>query len=89
MPAPGGLALSRAGARRVRVTIGRRGRAVVTMTPRRGGKVRAIRKLTGPARAGVLVRLPADSRPGVYRIRVVLIGDGLRDRAALDVRVRA
>jgi hypothetical protein len=87
VPAPGGLALSRAGARRVRVTIARPGRAVVTMTPRGGGKIRAIRKLTGPAPSGVVVRLPADSRPGLYRIQAILIGDGLRDRATLHVRV--
>ena len=71
----------------MRVTITRPGRAVVTMTPRAGGKVRAIRKLTGPAPGGVVVRLPADSRPGVYRIQAILIGDGLRDRATLHVRV--
>ncbi len=87
VPSPGGLALARAGARRVRVTITRPGRAVVTMTPRAGGKVRAIRKLTGPAPGGVVVRLPADSRPGVYRVQAILIGDGLRDRATLHVRV--
>ncbi len=87
VPSPGGLTLAAAGNRRVRVTIARPGRAVVTMTPRAGGKVRAIRKLSGPA--GVLVRLPADSRPGVYRIQAVLIGDGLRDRASLRVRVRS
>lgn len=89
VPAPGGLTLARAGARRVRVTIARPGRAVVTMTPRGGGKVRAICKLTGPAPGGVVVRLPADSRPGVYRIQAILIGDGLRDRATLHVRVRS
>ena len=88
VPRPGGLTLAAAGNRRVRITIARSGRAVVTMTPRAGGKVRAIRKLNGPTRA-VLVRLPADSRPGVYRIRAVLIGDGLRDRASLGVRVRS
>lgn len=89
VPAPGGLTLAPAGARRVRVTIARPGRAVVTMTPRAGGKVRAIRKLVGPAPAGVVVALPRDSRPGLYRIQAVLIGDGLRDRATLHVRVRS
>lgn len=88
VPSPGGLTLAAAGNRRVRVTIARAGRAVVTMTPRAGGKVRAIRKLVGPS-AAVLVRLPADSRPGLYRIQAVLIGDGLRDRASLHVRVRS
>ena len=87
VPSPGGLTLAAAGNRRVRVTIARAGRAVVTMTPRGGGFVRAIRKLTGPT-SSVVVRLPADSRPGLYRVQAVLIGDGLRDRATIHVRVR-
>jgi hypothetical protein len=87
VPAPGGLTLSAAGAGRVRLTITRPGRAVVTVTPRAGGKVRAIRKLAGPTPGGVVVRLPADTRPGVYRVSAVLIGDGLRDRASVIVRV--
>ena len=86
VPQPGGLTLTRAGAGRVRVVLGRPGNAVVTMTPASGGRVRAIRKLVGPA-AGVMVRLPADSRPGLYRVRAVLIGDGLKDRASVTVRV--
>ncbi len=57
------------------------------MTPRGGGIVRAIRKLIGPT-SSVVVRLPADSRPGLYRVQAVLIGDGLRDRATIHVRVR-
>lgn len=87
VPAGGGLTLTAAGRGRVKVVLARPGNAVVTMTPARGGKVRAIRKLTGPA-AGVVVRIPTDSRPGLYRIQAVLIGDGLRDRAAVTVRVR-
>lgn len=87
VPAGGGLTLTAAGRGRVKVVLARAGNAVVTMTPARGGKVRAIRKLTGPA-AGVVVRIPTDSRPGLYRIQAVLIGDGLRDRAAVTVRVR-
>ena len=87
VPVPGGLSLKKAGAGRVKVVLGRTGNAVVTMTAARGGKVRAIRKLTGPA-AGVIVRIPTDSRPGLYRIRAILIGDGLRDHAAVTVRVR-
>lgn len=87
VPAPGGLTLTAAGTGRVKVVLGRAGNAVVTMTPARGGKVRAIRKLVGPA-SGVVVRLPTDSRPGLYRIQAILIGDGLRDRASLTVRVR-
>lgn len=86
VPAPGGLTLTRAGTGRVRVVLGRAGNAVVTMTPSGGGKVRAIRKLVGPQTA--VVRLPRDSRPGLYRVQAVLIGDGLRDRAGLTVRVR-
>lgn len=87
VPVPGGLTLTTAGKGRVRVVLGRAGKAVVTMTPAGGGKVRAIRKLTGPA-AGVVVRIPTDGRPGLYRIQAVLIGDGLRDRAAVTMRVR-
>ncbi len=68
VPAPGGLTLTAAGTGRVKVVLGRAGNAVVTMTPARGGKVRAIRKLVGPA-SGVVVRLPTDSRPGLYRIQ--------------------
>lgn len=85
VPAPGGLTLTAAGAGRVRVSIARPGRAVVTMTPSGGGAVRAIRKLTGPTSG--LVRLPTDTRPGLYRVQAVLIGDGLRDRASVTVRV--
>ncbi len=85
--APGGLTVTRAGARAVRVRIDRPGRAVVSVVPRGGGQVRAIRALTGPTAGAVLVRLPRDTRPGVYRLRVVLIGDGLRDRAVLTMRV--
>ena len=86
VPVPGGLTLAMAGPKRVKVTLGRAGNAVVTMTPSGGGKVRAIRKLTGPS-AGVVVPLPSDSRPGLYRVQAILIGDGLRDRASLTVRV--
>ena len=88
VPSPGGLTLAAAGNRRVRVTISRPG-------PRRGDHDAARRRqgrapsASSPARRGVLVRLPADSRPGVYRIQAVLIGDGLRDRASLHVRVRS
>ena len=85
VPVPGGLTLT-AGKGRVKVDLARAGNAVVTMQPVRGGALRAIRKLTGPA-AGVVVRIPTDSRPGVYRIQAVLIGDGLRDRASVTVRV--
>jgi hypothetical protein len=87
VPMPGGLTLSGAGLARVRVLIQRPGRAVVTMRPREGGTTRAIRKLTGPA--NVVVRLPRDSRPGLYLVRAVLIGDGLRDRAEVVARVPA
>ena len=69
------------------MALGRSGNAVVTMTPVGGGTVRAIRKLVGPS-GGVLVRIPTDSRPGLYRIQAILIGDGLRDRASIVVRVR-
>lgn len=87
VPQPGGLSLEPAGPNRVRVTLGRAGNAVVTTQPVGGGFVRAIRKLTGPTRGGVLIRIPSDTRPGRYRVRAVLIGDGLRDRAGIIVRV--
>jgi hypothetical protein len=87
VPQPGGLALEAAGPGRVRLTIARPGSAVVTTQPLGGGFVRAIRKLTGPTRGSVLIRLPEDSRPGRYRVRAVLIGDGLRDRAGVIVKV--
>jgi hypothetical protein len=88
VPVPGGLTLTAAGAGRVRLTIARPGRAVVTVAPRAGGTLRAIRKLTGPTAGGLVIRLPSDTRPGVYRVSAVLIGDGLRDRASVIVRVR-
>jgi hypothetical protein len=34
------------------------------------------------------VRLPRDLASGTYRVRVVLLGDGLRDVAQIPVRVR-
>ncbi len=88
VPVPGGLSLTAAGADRVRLAITRPGRAVVTVAPRAGGKLRAIRKLNGPTRGSLLIRLPTDTRPGVYRVSAVLIGDGLRDRASVIVRVK-
>ena len=60
---------------------------MVTTQPVGGGFVLAIRKLTGPTRGSVLIRLPQDTRPGRYRVRAVLIGDGLRDRAGVVVKV--
>jgi hypothetical protein len=71
----------------VRLQISRRGNAVVTTQPLSGGFVRAIKKLTGPTPGPLLIRLPRDTRPGRYRVRAVLIGDGLRDRAGVVVRV--
>jgi hypothetical protein len=88
VPQPGGLVLKRAGVNRVRIIITRAGRAVVTMAPRTGGRLRAIRKLSGPTpRDGRVLRLPSDTRPGLYTVRATLIGDGLRDRAAVVARV--
>jgi hypothetical protein len=94
VPTPGGLRLARVGrgpvrrgAAAARLRIARPGSAVVSIVPRGGGRVRALRKLRGPTRGTRLIRVPRDTRPGVYRLRVVLNGDGLRDRAALAVRV--
>lgn len=87
VPLPGGLSLARAGVGAVRLVLGRAGNAAVWAVPKAGGPRRVIRKLTGPTAGAVTVRLPADTRPGAYRVTAVLIGDGLRDRA--DVLVRA
>jgi hypothetical protein len=87
VPQPGGLRLEVAGPGRVRITISRPGNAVVTTQRAGGGLVRAIRKLSGPTPGSVLIRLPRDTRPGRYRVRAVLIGDGLRDRAGVLVTV--
>jgi hypothetical protein len=86
--APGGLTVTRAGARAVRVRITRPGRAVVSVRRDADGVVRGLRTLAAPTRGTVVVRLPRDTRPGVHRVRVVLIGDGLRDRAVVALRVR-
>jgi hypothetical protein len=85
--APGGLTVRAAGRRAVRVRIDRPGRAVVSVVRQGSRTVRAIRRLTGPTRGAVTVRLPRDTRPGPHRVRVVLIGDGLRDRAVVRLRV--
>jgi hypothetical protein len=87
VPQPGGLVLEAAGPNRVRLQLTRAGNAVVTTQRLSGGFVRAIRKLTGPTPGSVLIRLPQDTRPGRYRVRAVLIGDGLRDRAGVIVKV--
>lgn len=87
VPQPGGLVLEPAGANRVRLQLTRSGNAVVTTQRLSGGFVRAIRKLTGPTNGAMVIRLPRDTRPGRYRVRAVLIGDGLRDRAGVVVRV--
>jgi hypothetical protein len=87
VPQPGGLVLEAAGVNRVRLQLTRPGNAVVTTQRLSGGFVRAIRKLTGPTQGSVVISLPRDTRPGRYRVRAVLIGDGLRDRAGVVVRV--
>ena len=87
VPQPGGLTLEAAGPNRVRLQLARPGNAVVTTQRLGGGFVRAIKKLTGPTRGALLIRLPQDTRPGRYRVRAVLIGDGLRDRAGVVVKV--
>ena len=50
-------------------------------------RTRALRRLAGPTGSVVPIRIPPDTRPGVYRLRAVLIGDGLRDRAAVTLRI--
>jgi hypothetical protein len=87
VPVPGGLTLQAAGPNRVRLNLTRAGSAVVTTQKLSGGFVRAIRKLSGPTSGSILIRLPQDTRPGRYRVRAVLIGDGLRDRAGVVVQV--
>ena len=69
VPQPGGLTLEAAGPNRVRLQLARPGNAVVTTQRLGGGFVRAIKKLTGPTRGALLIRLPQDTRPGRYRVR--------------------
>jgi hypothetical protein len=85
VPQPGGLVLEAAGPNRIRLQLTRPGNAVVTTQRLSGGFVRAIRKLTGPTAEPILIPLPRDTRPGRYRVRAVLIGDGLKDRAGVIV----
>ncbi len=83
---PGGLGL-RAVPGGVGVTIGRRGRAVLRLVPRRQRRGRVIRVLAGPTRGSVRVSFPPDARHGRYTAVAVLQGDGLRDVARIAVRV--
>lgn len=86
VPVPGGLGVKRAGPRAVVVTSARPGRVVVSVAKLPGGTRRAIRKLNGVQET--LVRFPADLRPGRYRVTAVLQGDGLTDRASVNIAVR-
>lgn len=85
---PGGLTLKRVGAKAVRVTLGRSGRAVVSIRKKPSGKRRAIRKLSGPTQGSVLVKLPARVAPGNYEVQAVLQGNGLTDRRRVNTTVK-
>ena len=89
VPMPGGLTLTAAGPnRRVCVIDRPAGRAVVTMTPRRR-RHRARHPQAHRAHRRRRRRPRARRHPpGRYRVQAVLIGDGLRDRAPVIVRVR-
>lgn len=88
-PPPGGdvhvarggtLAVSQPVRRRVTVVLGRKARAVMRLQPVIGGPGRTVAKLYGPTpAAGIVVRLPADVRPGWYWLVTVALGDDLRD----------
>lgn len=72
------------------LTANRPGRAVVRLVPlsgARAGDARVIRTL--PLRAGVTTtsRLPADVRPGRYRLLVTFWGQGTSDRGSRDLTV--
>lgn len=75
---------------RYTVTANRPGRAVVRLVPltgTRAGDARVIH--AGPLAAGVPLTdtLPADTRPGRYRLLVTFWGEGTNDRAHRDLTV--
>ncbi len=69
------------------VRLGRTGRAVVSLVLP-GGRSRGLRAIVVDDPTDAVVRLPRDLASGTYRVRVVLLGDGLRDIAEIPVRVR-
>lgn len=72
------------------LTANRPGRAVVRLLPLRGsraGDARVIRAVTLDAGVRSPGRLPADVRPGRYRLLVTFWGEGTNDRTHRDVTV--
>jgi hypothetical protein len=69
------------------IRLGREGRAVVTLLLP-DGRTRGLRAVRVTDPVDVTVRLPKDLRTGRYRVRVTLLGDGIRDTAQIPVRVQ-
>jgi hypothetical protein len=87
VPVGGGLALTAPAGRTVWVTFARPGRVVLRLVPPGAVRGRVVAKLPGPV-VGARVRLPADVRPGPYRVVAVARGDGLRDAVSAEMQVR-
>jgi hypothetical protein len=86
VPVGGGLAITLVDAATASVTLSRAGRAVVQVIPAGATSGRVIAKLDGPV-AAARVAIPRDTRPGRYTLRVVAMGDGLRDDASVALVV--
>ena len=84
----GGLTIVPGPGNAMTVGLARRGRAVVRMIKRGDTDGRVIAFLTGPS-SPTRIPIPADTRPGTYRMHVVALGDGLRDEASRPLVVAA
>lgn len=69
------------------IRLGREGRAVVQLILP-DGRSRGLRAVEVSDPLDVTVRLPRDLTSGRYRVRVTLLGDGLKDVAQVPVNVR-
>lgn len=95
IPGPGALAVVLPKKRpllagsNVAITMARRGKAVFRLAPRTGsGRGRVIGKFSGPTPAwGSVLKIPADTATGSYRLIGVMMGDGITDRVAVRVKV--
>lgn len=77
-------------AARFTVAANRNGRAVVRLVPLAGarkGKARVISKLSFGRAGARATRLPADVRPGRYRLLVTFWGHGTKERTTKDLTV--
>jgi uncharacterized protein YkwD len=88
VPTGGGLGLAASGERTVTVRLSRPARAVISLTPAGTDDLRVIAKVQGPMTPR-RIALPADVRPGRYRVKAVAQGDGLKDVVDIPFRVRA